>query len=50
VVKPTDVSVLDDRGDDRVTLTTCHPKHSARTRLLITPMRGPDANAGVHPA
>lgn len=41
VVKPTDVSVLTDKGDDRVTLTTCHPKHSARTRLIITAVRVP---------
>jgi sortase A len=47
VVKPTDIAVLDQHGDDRVTLTTCHPKHSARTRLIITAMRVPDAVAGA---
>ena len=28
--------VLYDRGDDRITLTTCHPKYSARQRLVIS--------------
>ena len=48
VVKPTEVSVLEDRGDDRVTLTTCHPKHSARTRLIITAVRITAASAGSY--
>ena len=50
VVLPTDVSVLENRGDDRVTLTTCHPKHSARTRLIITALRITDAGAAPHPS
>jgi sortase A len=36
VVKPTDVWVLDDTGDNRLTLTACHPKYSARQRLIVT--------------
>ena len=28
--------VLYNRGDDRITLTTCHPKYSARQRLVVT--------------
>ena len=28
--------VLFDRGDDRLTLTTCHPKYSARERLIVS--------------
>ena len=28
--------VLYNRGDDRITLTTCHPKYSARQRLVIS--------------
>ena len=28
--------VLYNRGDDRLTLTTCHPKYSARQRLVIS--------------
>jgi LPXTG-site transpeptidase (sortase) family protein len=50
VVSPKEVSVLEDRGDDRITLTTCHPKHSARTRLIVTAMRAPAPSAGPHPA
>ena len=28
--------VLYDRGDDRLTLTTCHPRYSARQRLVVS--------------
>ena len=28
--------VLYNRGDDRITLTTCHPKYSARQRLVVS--------------
>ena len=28
--------VLFDRGDDRLTLTTCHPKYSAKERLIVS--------------
>ncbi len=35
VVKPTAVEVLDPSSDARLTLTTCHPKFSARERLII---------------
>jgi sortase A len=35
VVKPTDVSVLDPTPDDRLTLTTCNPRFSASTRLIV---------------
>ncbi len=34
-VKPTDVSVLDNTEDTRLTLTTCHPVGSAKQRLII---------------
>jgi len=36
VVEPTQVEVLDDYGDNRITLTACHPKYSARQRLIAT--------------
>lgn len=36
VVKPTDVWVTDDRPGGWLTLTTCHPKFSARERLIVT--------------
>jgi sortase A len=35
VVKPTDVYVLDNFGDNRLTLTACHPKYSARQRIIV---------------
>ena len=28
--------VLFNRGDDRLTLTTCHPKYSAKERLIVS--------------
>ncbi len=34
-VSPSDVSVLDNFGDNRVTLTTCNPKFSASQRLVV---------------
>lgn len=36
IVSPSEVSVLDDFGDNRLTLTSCHPKFSARQRIVIT--------------
>ena len=35
VVDPSEAWVLDDAGDDRLTLTTCHPKFSAAQRLIV---------------
>ena len=35
VVTPETVSVLDDTDDNRLTLTTCHPKYSAEQRLIV---------------
>jgi sortase A len=34
-VKPTDVAVLDPTPDNRLTLTTCNPRFSAATRLVV---------------
>jgi sortase A len=34
-VKPTQVSVLASTGDNRLTLTACHPKHSASQRIIV---------------
>lgn len=34
-VKPRQVEVLDNKGDNRLTLTACHPKHSARERIIV---------------
>jgi len=36
IVAPTDVSVIASTTDNRLTLTTCHPKGSARQRLVVT--------------
>lgn len=35
IVAPDDVSVVTDTDDDRITLTTCNPKYSARERLVV---------------
>jgi sortase A len=35
IVDPTDVWVLDDVGDNRLTLTSCHPEYSARQRIVV---------------
>ena len=35
VVKPNAVSVLDPTDDNRLTLTTCHPRFSAKERLIV---------------
>ncbi len=36
IVRPEDVGVIMDKGDDRLTLTACHPKYSARQRIIVT--------------
>ncbi|CAN5537712.1 hypothetical protein BH20ACT2_BH20ACT2_20080 [soil metagenome] len=35
VVEPSQVEVLDDVGDNRLTLTACHPKYSAAKRIIV---------------
>ncbi len=35
IVSPYEVQVLDDYGDNRITLTACHPKYSARQRIIV---------------
>lgn len=34
-VKPNQVEVIGDFGDNRLTLTACHPKYSARERIIV---------------
>jgi sortase A len=34
-IRPTQVEVLQDFGDNRLTLTSCHPKYSARQRIVV---------------
>jgi sortase A len=36
VVSPSDVTVLDNTPDDRLTLTSCDPKYSAKNRIIVT--------------
>jgi LPXTG-site transpeptidase (sortase) family protein len=36
IVKPSAVSVLTNVGDNRLTLTTCHPRYSDSQRLVVT--------------
>lgn len=35
IVRPSDTWVLSDFGDNRLTLTACHPKYSARQRIVV---------------
>ena len=35
IVDPSDVSVLEDFDDNRLTLTACHPKYSAAERIIV---------------
>jgi sortase A len=55
IVDPFDgVVVLDDFGDDRLTLTACHPKYSAAQRIVVTALLvtppAPDLPRPVTPA
>ena len=35
IVAPSAVEVLDDYGDNRLTLTSCHPEYSSRQRIVV---------------
>jgi LPXTG-site transpeptidase (sortase) family protein len=49
-VPPTDVAVLNDAGDNRLTLTTCTPKYSATQRLVVVAtLRTPTGSPAHHP-
>jgi len=54
VVQPSDVQVLDATTDNRLTLTTCNPRFSASTRLVVvshlTQPAAPPAPAASTPA
>ena len=51
IVSPDEVSVLDDTPDNRLTLTTCHPKYSAAERLIVfAQLIGPPIDEPVAPA
>jgi sortase A len=45
IVKPTQVEVLEDKGDNRLTLTACHPKYSAKQRIVVVSELGPNQHA-----
>ena len=36
IVEPHQVEILDDFGDNRITLMACHPKYSAAQRIVVT--------------
>lgn len=42
IVSPTQGDVLEDKGDNRLTLTACHPKYSARQRIVVVAELAPD--------
>jgi sortase A len=42
IVSPTQVEVLEDKGDNRLTLTACHPKYSARQRIVVVSHLAPE--------
>jgi sortase A len=44
IVKPTQVEVLRQTEDARLTLTTCHPRYSARQRLIVTAVLAPNVD------
>ena len=49
IVSPTEVDVLDDKGDNRLTLTACHPKYSARQRIVVVSHLAADEQALPRP-
>lgn len=49
IVSPTQVEVLEDKGDNRLTLTACHPKFSARQRIVVVAELAPDEVAVPRP-
>ena len=42
IVEPDQVEVLNDFGDNRLTLVACHPKYSARQRIVVSARLGSD--------
>ena len=50
IVSPSQVEVLEDKGDNRLTLTACHPKYSARERIIVVATLAPDEVALPPPA
>lgn len=50
VVRPSQVEVLDDFGDNRLTLTACNPKYSARQRIVVVAQLAPSVEPAPAPA
>ncbi len=51
IVDPSEVGVISDKGDDRLTLTACHPKYSAAQRIIVTAtLVGEPAPASLTPS
>jgi len=49
IVSPTQVDVLEDKGDNRLTLSACHPKYSARQRIIVVSKLAEDEEALPRP-
>jgi sortase A len=49
IVSPEQVDVLDDKGDNRLTLTACPPKYSARERIVVVAQLAPGVEALARP-
>ncbi len=49
IVSPSQVDVLEDKGDNRLTLTSCHPKYSARQRIIVVAVLAADEDALPRP-
>src|SRR3546814_743422 len=49
IVSPSQVDVLDDKGDNRLTLAACHPKYSARERIIVVAQLDPAVEALPRP-
>jgi sortase A len=50
IVSPDQVEVLQNFGDNRLTLTACHPKYSARQRIVVVATLAGNAAAAPPPA
>jgi len=49
IVSPSQVDVLEDKDDNRLTLTSCHPKYSARQRIVVVAELAADEDALPRP-
>ncbi len=49
IVSPSAVEVLEDKGDNRLTLTSCHPEYTSRQRIVVVSELAPDEIPLVRP-